>query len=389
MRASRINQAIKSSKQNHGSKHSNWRQPSLRLNGLFSQSVQGSTNITLNPMSWTTQTATIASTKIKDAGVVIIPVDKKNYSYKMETSLSTRIPTEDTSARIYFSQPPPSHIEDKQAAANLGINHVYIHQNYYRNGSIPSLYMVAFDPHKSSNSDRSLKSYMEMLKLHFFVYNPSGVVSDISIDRESIEHLLPNKEALGEDDTEIEYGAFLLDTKPEDKTARGAQMSLFFKTPGGIWCISCHTSYVNLVSNLESYVAPMLHNLRLDLKATSPTASKGPLRMPASSPSLLQQLSGNTPRILEHVPAATSGVFRDALTFATTPSPSPSPSSPSPSTAAPPAPADPVTTTTTAAAPAKTTNAKPSPSSAATTPSSSSTTAAATPARNITADEEQ
>jgi hypothetical protein len=338
-------------------------------------------------MSWTTQKATIASTKIKDAGVVIIPVDKKNYSYKMETSLSTRIPTEDSSARIYFSQPPPSHIEDKQAAANLGINQVYIHQNYYRNGSIPSLYMVAFDPNKSSNSDRSLKSYMEMLKLHFFVYNPSGVVSDISIDRQSIEHLLPNKEALGEDDTEIEYGAFLLDTKSEDKTARGAQMSLFFKTPGGIWCISCHTSYVNLVSNLESYVAPMLHNLRLDLKASpSPSAS---MRMATSSPSLLQQLSGNSPRILEHVPSATSGVFRDALTFATTPSPSPSPSSPSPSSAAPPAPADPVTATPNAAPGPKTANAKPSSSSSTTTtPSSSSSTAAATSARNITADEE-
>jgi len=309
MKVSKITRALNSPKKIQT--RTNWNQHPLRLNNIFNNNgFRGTTNITLNPTRSWNQTANI-STKIKDAGVVIIPVDKKGYSYKMETSLSTRIPTEDKTARVYFKQPPAGHIEDKQAAANLGINHVYIHQDYYRNGAIPSIYMVAFDPHKSTNSERSLKGYMEMLKVHFFVYNPHGSASDVHIDRESLEHILP-------DNDQIEYGAFLLDAKSKpDQSSRGGQLSLFFKTPGGIWCISCHTSYSALMSNLESYVTPIFRNLRLDLLATPTTTPKDPLHpgMVAGS-SLLQQLSSksSTSRVLEQ---PTNGSYRDALSFST------------------------------------------------------------------------
>jgi len=320
----------------------------------------------------------ISSNKIKEAGMVIIPVDKKNYSFKMETSLSTRIPSQDKSANLYFTQPPPGHIEDKKAAAEMGINHVYIHHSYQVKGAIPSLYTIGFDPHKQSNSDRTLKSYIEFMKVHWYVYNPTGVISDVTIDRESLEHLLPNKES---DMEEVEYAAMLMDSKANEEK-RAAQLSVFIRTPGGIWCVSCHSSYSTLINNIETYISPMLHNLRLDL---SPSYSTTKSSITTTSPSLLQQLSSSvsptaaTPKILGHVPT-TTGTFRDALSFATTSSKAATTKDVSPSNSSSP--------TEAVVAPVAASTAPKAPADPTTSTSPSTSTTPTPSARTLTADEE-
>jgi hypothetical protein len=136
---------------------------------------------------------------------------------------------EDKSAIVGFVKPPKGYAEVKQDAERLG----YI--KLYRNTETSdSAYTVQF----SEKTGSPLDKFAEDKKRVFFEKYPLGEIYEVTINPVVTSHL---------DQQKIEFKSLLFDAMslPHGDQQIG-KMTLFMKTPGGIWDLSWHSLSVNL-----------------------------------------------------------------------------------------------------------------------------------------------
>jgi len=176
-------------------------------------------------------------------------------------SLQDKLPVNtDNTASVYLATVPPFTVEDKEAAAYLGVNNFYRHAS--NSGWQPSsFYMLQFRP----NAEENIDQYVEQIKLEFYAKLPYGIVSEVDLDSQILGHLANVLETHA-----VECKALFFDKKNNPSSGvRPAELLFIVKTPGGFWNVSCHASYFDLVAHKDQLFGSLIKNLRVELNKSS------------------------------------------------------------------------------------------------------------------------
>lgn len=190
-------------------------------------------------------------------------------------SLQDKLPVNtDNTASVYLATVPPFTVEDKEAAAYLGVNNFYRHAS--NSGWQPSsFYMLQFRP----NAEENIDQYVEQIKLEFYAKLPYGIVSEVDLDSQILGHLANVLETHA-----VECKALFFDKKNNPSSGvRPAELLFIVKTPGGFWNVSCHASYFDLVAHKDQLFGSLIKNLRVELNKSSKKLSTPIMSTPIDS----------------------------------------------------------------------------------------------------------
>jgi len=184
-------------------------------------------------------------------------------------SLQDKLPVNtDNTASVYLASVPPFTVEDKEAAAYLGVNNFYRHAS--NSGWQPSsFYMLQFRP----NAEENIEQYVEQIKLEFYAKLPYGIVSEVDLDSQILGHLANVLET-----NAVECKALFFDKKNNPSSGvRPAELLFIVRTPGGFWNVSCHASYFDLVAHKDQLFGSLVKNLRVELNKSAKKSLTNPL----------------------------------------------------------------------------------------------------------------